>query len=86
MRFYVLSLSLSLLAVPAAATPADDMAACTTRHAELTKQAAGFGGDARMKRLIDADLKRAMKEQAEGDGDECIEALDHAAKLLAGGA
>lgn len=86
MRFFVLSLSLCLLALPAAAAPADDAAACTTRHAELTRQAAGFSGDARMKRLIDADLKRAMKEQAEGDGDECIEALDHAAKLLAGGA
>ena len=83
MRFLVLSLS--LLALPAAA-PADDAATCTTRHAELTKQAASFNGDARIKRLIDADLKRALKEQAEGDGDECIEALDHATKLLAGGA
>lgn len=91
MRFLVLSLS--LLALPAvAATPAEaataseDAATCTTRHAELTKQAAGFNGDTRIKRLIDADLRRAMKEQAEGDGDECLEALDHAAKLLAGGA
>jgi len=83
MHFFVLSLS--LLALPAA-TPADDAAICTIRHAELTKQASGFSGDARIKRLIDADLKRAMKEQAEGDGNECIEALDHAAKLLAGGA
>lgn len=85
MRFLVLSLSLLALPV-AAATPAEEAATCTTRHAELTKQAAGFSGDARIKRLIDADLKRAMKEQAEGDGNECIEALDHAAKLLAGGA
>ncbi len=84
MRFFVLSLS--LLAFPAAAAPADDLATCRTRHAELTQQAAGFNGDARIKRLIDADLKRAYKEQAEGDGDECTEALDHATKLLAGGA
>ncbi len=85
MRFLVLSLS--FLALPAvAATASEDAATCTARHAELTKQAAGFNGDARIKRLIDADLKRAMKEQAEGDGNECIEALSHAAKLLAGGA
>ena len=69
---------------PATAAPADDYAACTTRHAELTKQAATYNGDARIKRLIDADLKRALREQAEGDSDECIEALDHATKLLAG--
>lgn len=81
-----LVLSFLLLAVPAAASPADDIATCSTRHAELSKQAASFNGDARIKRLIDADLKRALKEQAEGDGDECLEALDHATKLLAGGA
>ena len=86
MRFFVLSLSLSLFALPAAATPAEDAATCTARHAELTKQAAGFNGDTRIKRLIDADLKRALREQAEGDGNECIEALDHATRLLAGGA
>jgi len=81
-----LVLSFLLLAVPVAAPPAEDIATCSTRHAELSKQAATFNGDARIKRLIDADLKRALKEQAEGDGDECIEALDHATKLLAGGA
>ena len=82
MRFAVLSLL--LLAYPAIAAPADDLATCSTRHAELAKRAAAFNGDARIKRLIDADLKRALKEQAEGDRDECIEALDHATKLLAG--
>ncbi len=82
MRPFVLSLL--LLACPAVAALADDSATCTTRHAEISKQAATFNGDARIKRLIDADLKRALKEQAEGDGDECIEALDHATKLLAG--
>ncbi len=79
-------LSLLLLTVPAAASPAQDLATCSSRHAELSKQAAAFNGAAQIKRLIDADLKRALKEQAEGDGDECIEALDHATKLLAGGA
>lgn len=79
-------LSLLLFSVPAVASPAQDLATCSTRHAELSKQAAAFNGDAQIKRLIDADLRRALKEQAEGDGDECIEALDHATKLLAGGA
>ena len=76
-----------LLLLALAATPvlADDMSTCTTRHAELTKQVAGYTGDARTKRLIEADLKRAMREQAEGDADECLEALDHATKLLADG-
>lgn len=71
-------------ASPAPGTAADEMAACTARHAELRKQAATFQGDPHFKRLIEADLDRALKEQAEGDGDECLEALDHAAKLLAG--
>lgn len=66
------------------ADPATDMAACTARQPDLIKQAADFKGDAQIKRLIDADLKRAQREQVEGDGDECLEALDHAAKLLAG--
>jgi hypothetical protein len=82
MRTILLSLPVLLLAVGFAL--ADDMATCTSRHAELTKAAATFQGDPQIKRLIDADLKRAMKEQAEGDAEECIEALDHAAKLLAG--
>jgi len=87
MRMLILSLLiLAALGVPspAAASPDEDLAACSTRHAELTRQAAGFSGDARIKRLIDADLKRALKEQAEGDGEECMEALGHATKLLAG--
>lgn len=82
MRFA--TLGLLLLAFHAVAAPADVSASCSARHAETTKQAAAFNGDARTKRLIDADLKRALKEQAEGDADECMEALDHAAKLLAG--
>ncbi len=82
MRFIALSL---ILACPALAAPPDEAATCTTRHAEVARQAATFNGDSRTKRLIDADLKRALREQAEGDSDECIEALDHATKLLAGG-
>ena len=81
MRFIAFSL---LLACPGLAVAADEAAACTARHAEIAKQAAAFNGEARIKRLIDADLKRALREQAEGDSDECIEALDHATKLLAG--
>lgn len=83
MRFTALSFFLAAPAF-ALAAPADDPAACTARHAEVAKQATTFNGDARVKRLIDADLKRALREQAEGDSDECIEALDHATKLLAG--
>ena len=78
MRFVALSMLLAF------AAPADDLATCSARRAEVSKRAATFHGDARIKRLIDADLKRAVQEQAEGDGDECIEALDHATKLLAG--
>ncbi len=74
-----------MLCLMAPTARADDMQTCIVRQTDLAKQAAGFTGNARQKRLIDADLKRAANEQAEGDGDECIEALDHAAKLLAGG-
>jgi hypothetical protein len=81
MRFIALSM---LLAFPAIAASPNAAAICTARHAEIAKQAATFNGDARIKRLIDADLKRALREQAEGDSDECMEALDHATKLLAG--
>lgn len=66
------------------AVAADDAAICKTRHAELTAKVAQFTGEPMMKRLIQADLDRANRELIEGDADECIEALDHAAKLLAG--
>ena len=79
-------LTLLLLPLTAGAAWADDAADCTRRQVELAKQAAAFQGDTQIKRLIDADLQRARREQAEGDNDECVEALDHAAKLLAGGA
>ena len=80
----VLLLGLSLWCASFAIARADDLEACTRRHAELTKQAESFKGDAQIKRLIDADLNRALQEKAEGDADECMEALDHASKLLAG--
>ena len=63
---------------------ADDLATCTARLAELTRKVADYKGPERMRRLIEADLRRASQERGEGDADECIEALDHAAKLLAG--
>ncbi len=64
----------------------DNMQVCRTRQVELGRKAAEFKGDDRMRRLIEADLRRASREETEGDDDECIEALDHAAKLLAGDA
>jgi len=78
-------LLLSVLFVPlvTAAARADDLSECMTRRAVLGQQAAAFKGDAKTKQFIDRALRRAGREQAEGDGDECIEALDHAAKLLA---
>ena len=73
-----------LMSTAAYAGEAEDLAACKAQHVELTAKAASFQGDTRMKRLIDADLRRAAKEASDGDADECKEALDHAAKLLAG--
>ncbi len=81
-----LALGLVFLSIGALPSWAEDVSACRARDAALTRQADSFTGDAKMKRLIDADLKRAKKEAAEGDAEECMEALDHAAKLLAGGA
>ena len=83
MRAFALGLILlSAIALPACA---EDVAACLARDAVLIRQAQTFNGEAKMKRLIDADLKRAKQEAAEGDAAECTEALDHATKLLAGG-
>ncbi len=84
MRYYIALLAIPLLTTPCLAA-GDDDAQCTARYAELVNRAAGYSEDAQIKRLIEADLQRAKKEQAEGDADECIEALDHAAQLLANG-
>jgi hypothetical protein len=80
----ILFLLLILAAPLADQARADDAATCTSRLAELARKAAEYKGEDRMRRLIEADLRRASKEQAEGDAEECMEALDHAAKLLAG--
>ncbi len=82
----ILALSLILLFATTAPLWADDLAACSARGALVRQKAEKFDGDVRIKRLIDADLKRARAEAAEGDADECNEALDHATKLLSGGA
>lgn len=83
---YRLALVLALLPLPlASALSADDgLDACTKGQADVARQAAGFHGEDRIKQLIDADLTRAQKEFDEGDADECLEALDHARKLIAG--
>jgi hypothetical protein len=80
-----IALVLALLPLQAFAAAAIDTGACDARRAELTQKTAAFTGDAMMKRLIQADLRRASREAAEGDADECMEALDHAAQLLAEG-
>jgi hypothetical protein len=84
MRHVALTL-VALTMFAGAARAADDVAACVARQAAAAKQAASYQGDAKIKRLIDADLRRALKElQDEGDVEECNEAVDHATKLLAG--
>jgi hypothetical protein len=75
---------LVFLAMGLATAQADDLAACKTRRVELNKQAEGFTGSDRIKRLIQADLNRAGTEITEGDAEECMEALEHATNLLAG--
>lgn len=81
----------ALLALPVAAHAAnsgtpEQLQSCRVRQIELAHKIDAYQGDERMKRLMEADLRRANREETEGDGDECLEALDHAAKLLAGDA
>jgi hypothetical protein len=40
--------------------------------------------DARIRDLATFDIQRAKRELAEGDEDECQEAIDHAKELIAG--
>ena len=61
-----------------------DFDACQKGQGEVAKRASDYNGDNKIKRLIQADLSRAAREEAEGDADECLEALDHANKLMAG--
>jgi hypothetical protein len=81
-------LALILILLPLAGAHAagkgGDFDGCEKGQTEVAKQAADFHGEARIKQLIDADLQRSEKELNEGDADECIEALDHARKLIAG--
>ncbi len=77
-------LTMSSVGAARAANDAEQAKACQTRQGELSKQAETYNGEPMMKRLIQADLQRATKELIEGDADECMEALDHATKLLSG--
>jgi hypothetical protein len=80
----VLLLVLVPLAGAVAKDKGGDAEACIKGQEEVAAKLAAYQGDARIKQLIAADLKRAGKEQAEGDDDECVEAIQHAEKLLAG--
>jgi hypothetical protein len=84
MRLIAMALFLLPLADAVAKDRGGDFDTCTRRQVEVGRQAAQFKGEARIARLIEADLLRAKKEEAEGDADECLEALDHAGKLLRG--
>ncbi|MGD0105925.1 MAG: hypothetical protein ABSC06_18070 [Rhodopila sp.] len=81
-------LAVFLIVVPLACAAGKDntgsLDACNRGRAEAARKASDYQGEERMKRLIQADLTRAANEEAEGDVDECLEALDHANKLIAG--
>lgn len=81
-------LAVFLMLVPLAGAAAKDRGgdfeACGKGQVEVAQKAADFHGEERIRRLIAADILRAKKEEAEGDADECLEALDHANKLIAG--
>ena len=72
------------LALAAAKDRGSDLDSCKRGRIEVAKKAADHPAEERIKRLIQADLRRAANEEAEGDVDECLEALDHANKLIAG--
>jgi hypothetical protein len=84
----MLRLALLVILVPLAGAMAKDRGgdfeACGKGQVEVARKAADFHGEEMIRRLIAADLLRAKKEEAEGDADECLEALDHANKLIAG--
>jgi hypothetical protein len=74
-----------VLALASAAQAADDKdAACTKGQQGIAERAKTFHGDDMIAKLIAADIERARREQGEGDPDECLEALEHADKLLKG--
>lgn len=77
-------LAAAFLLLAGAAHAADTVEACRARQAELSQQAQHYQGEPMMKRIIQADLDRALREARENDADECMEALDHATQLLSG--
>ncbi len=81
-------LALILILIPFAGAAARDKGgdfdACSKGQIDVAKKASGYQGEDRIKRLIQADITRARQEEAEGDADECLEALEHATKLIAG--
>ena len=73
-----------VVAIVSTAHAADGGKQCQARQVEIAKKTDAFTGEPMMKKLIEADLRRATQELIEGDADECMEALDHATKLLNG--
>ena len=78
----IFAASLILVTLGSAAHAADAVKQCQARQLDIAKKADAYKGDPMMKKLIEADLHRATRELIEGDADECMEALDHATKLL----
>lgn len=74
--------ALVLISISGLAYAADDGAACQARQAQVATRVEAFKGDTMVRRIMLADLDRAERELAEGDPDECMEALDHTEKLL----
>ncbi len=70
-----------ILTVWLLASPALAAEGCKARIAELGPHGQAIQ-NARLRELFSFDLERASKELAEGDEDECAEAVDHAAHLL----
>ena len=77
-------LTVALLLASFCVAHAADNTTCQTRQVELSAKVREYSGDPMIKRLMQADLDRATTELIEGDADECMEALDHAANLLSG--
>ncbi len=71
----------SILTVWLLAGPALAAEGCKARIAELGPRRETIQ-NTRTRELFSFDLERASKELAEGDEDECAEAVDHATQLL----
>ncbi len=54
-----------------------DLDACRKGRVEVARKAADYRGENRIRRLIEADLTRAGKEQAEGDAEPGFAVLRH---------